>query len=76
VRAAVVAFTASFWLCYMESAWQRVRIVVLAEVVRTILATVVMLWVVLFDGRATMELANAVILGGFAAAFTLFYFRR
>ena len=59
----------------METAWERVRIVVLTEMVWTILATAAILYLVFFEGRATMELANAVILGGFAAAFTFFYFR-
>jgi hypothetical protein len=74
--AAILAFTASSWLAYMEKAWERVKIVVQMEMVWTILATVVILWLVFMGGRPMVELGNAIVLGGFAAAFSFFYFRR
>ncbi len=74
--AAILAFTASSWLAYMETAWERVKIVVQMEMVWTILATLVILWLVFVGGRPMGELGNAIVLGGFAAAFSFFYFRR
>lgn len=74
--AAILAFTASSWLAYMETAWERVKIVVQMEMVWTILATLVILWVVFVEGRPMVDLGNAIVLGCFAAAFSFFYFRR
>ena len=73
--AATLGFTASSWLAYMETAWDRVRIVVLADIVWTILGTLALLWLVFVEGRPMTELGYAILLGGFAAAFCFFYFR-
>ncbi len=45
------------------------------EIVWTILGTLVMLWGLIFAGLPAIGWLNAVILGGFAIAFALFYFR-
>lgn len=76
VGAAILGFTASSWLAYMETAWERVRIVVVAEIVWTILCTLALLWLLFAQGFSVAQLGNAVIMGGFAAAFCYFYFRR
>ncbi len=76
IGAAVLGFAASSWLAYREAAWEKVKIVVQAEIVWTILGTLVMLWGLIFAGLPAIGWLNAVILGGFAAAFSVFYFRR
>ncbi|MGD2177921.1 MAG: hypothetical protein PVG71_08885 [Anaerolineae bacterium] len=73
--AAILAFTTSSWLSYREEAWERVKIVVQMEIVWTILATLVTLWGLIFAGLPALEWMNAVILGGFAVAFSIFYSR-
>ena len=76
VGAAILAFTASSWLAYREKVWDRVEIVVVLEIVWTVLATVVMLWALLFAGMPTIGWLNAVIMAAFAVAFGYFYSRR
>ena len=76
VGAAILGFTASSWLAYMETAWERVRIVVVAEIVWTILGALALLWLWFAQGLGVVGLGNAVILGGFGVAFCYFYFRR
>lgn len=75
VGAAVLGFATSSWLAYRETAWEKVKIVVQAEIVWTILGTLVMLWGLIFAGLPAIGWLNAVILGGFAVAFGVFYFR-
>ena len=73
--AAILGFTTSSWLAYKETAWEKVKIVVQMEIVWTILATLVLLWGLIFAGLPAIEWINAVIMGGFAAAFSFFYSR-
>jgi hypothetical protein len=73
--AAILGFGASSWLAYRETAWDKVKIVVQMEIVWTILGTLVWLWGLLFAGLPASGWVNAVILGGFAAAFSFFYSR-
>jgi len=75
VGAAVLGFTTSSWFGYKETLWDRVKIVVQAEIVWTILATLTMLWALIFVGLPTALWMNAVIMGAFAVAFTTFYYR-
>lgn len=75
IGAAVLAFATSSWLAYRETAWDRVKIVVQMEIVWTILGTIILLLGLLFAGAPTADWMNLVILGGFAAAFSYFYFR-
>ena len=76
VGAAILAFTASSWLAYREKVWDRVEIVVVLEIVWTGLATLVMLWAVLFAGMPAIGWLNAVLMAAFAVAFGYFYSRR
>ncbi len=75
VGAAILGFSTSSWLAYRETAWEKVKIVVQMEIVWTILGTLVMLWGLIFAGLPAIGWLNAVILGGFAVAFAVFYFR-
>lgn len=76
VGAALLAFATASWLAYRETAWERVSIVVVMEIVWTILGTLVILWGMIFAGLPSRGIINAIIFGGFAAAFSFFYFRR
>ena len=51
------------------------KIVVQAEIVWTILATLTMLWAVIIVGLPTALWMNVIIMGAFAVAFTTFYYR-
>ena len=76
IGAAVLAFTASSWYCYQAAEWERVKIVVLAEIVWTVLNTLVGLYGVLFAGTPAAEWMNVIIMAGFAVAFIYFYRRK
>jgi hypothetical protein len=69
VGAAVLGFTTSSWFAYKETLWDRVKIV------WTTLATLTMLWALIFVGLPTALWMNVVIMGAFAVAFTTFYYR-
>jgi len=74
--AAMLGFAASSWFAYKATHWESVRIVVLAEIVWTILGTLVMLYALLFAGFPALGWLNAIILAGFGAAFGWFYSRK
>jgi hypothetical protein len=76
VGAAILGYAASSWWAYKETAWEKVKIVVQMEIVWTILATLALLWGLLFAGLPALLWVNAVIMGGFAAAFSFFYSRK
>ena len=76
VGAAILGFGASSWLAYKETAWAKVKIVLQMEIIWPILATIVILWALLFAGVPAFGWLYAVIFGGFAAAFSFFYFRK
>lgn len=71
--AAVLAFTASSWYCYKAGEWEKVKIVVQAEIVWTVLATLVGLYGLLVLGQPAAYWVNVIIMAGFAAAFSYFY---
>ena len=73
IGAAVLAFTASSWYCYQAAEWERVKIVVLAEIVWTVLNVVIGLFGMFFAGLPATEWVNVLIMAGFAAAFIYFY---
>ena len=75
IGAAILGFATSSWLAYKETTWEKVKIVVQMEIVWTILGTLVTLWGLIFAGFPTSDWLSALILGGFAAAFSYFYFR-
>jgi len=76
VGAAILAFTASSWFCYLAAEWDKVKIVVQAEIVWTVLATLVLLYGLLFARLPTAEWINAIIMAGFAVAFIYFYSKK
>ena len=74
--AAVLGFGISSWLAYKDGVWAHVKIIVQAEIVWTALATLVMLWAMIFAGLPPFGWVNTAIFAGFAVAFSLFYARR
>lgn len=76
IGAAILGFATSSWLAYKETVLERVKIVVQMEIVWTILGTLVMLWGLIFAGLPAFGWVNAIILGGFAVAFSVFYSQR
>ena len=73
--AALLGIAASSWYAWRETAWERVKIVVQMEIVWTILGTLTMLWGLLFAGLPAVEWTQAVILGGFAVAFCVYFYQ-
>ena len=73
IGAAILAFSASSWYCYQVAEWERVKIVVLAEIVWTVLNVVIGLFGMFFAGLPATEWVNVLIMAGFAAAFIYFY---
>ena len=76
IGAAVLAFTASSWYCYQAAEWEKVKIVVVAEIVWTVLNVLVGLFAVAFAGAPAGEWSNIIIMAGFAAAFIYFYIKK
>jgi hypothetical protein len=73
IGAAILGFTASSWLAYRQTERARVKIVVQAEIVWTILGTLATLWGLLSAGLPPFAWLNAVVLAAFAVAFSIFY---
>ena len=76
IGAAVLAFTASSWFCYMNPEWERVKIVVIAEIVWTVLNALLNLYGLIFAAAPAANWINVVIMAGFAAAFIYFYYKK
>lgn len=75
IGAAVLGFAVSSWLAYREEVWGRVRIIVVAEIVWSVLGALVIVWAILVEGAPPLEWLNVAILAGFAAVFTFFFFK-
>jgi len=73
--AAVLAFALGAWLAYRERAWEKVRIVVLVQVVWLILYTLTMAWGLLVGGIAVEAWAPTIIGAVFAVLLSIFYIR-
>ena len=74
--AAVLAFALGAWLAYRERAWEKVRIVVLVQVVWLILYTLTMAWGLLIGGIAAEAWAPTIIGAIFAVLLLIFYIRQ
>jgi hypothetical protein len=74
--AAVLAFAASSWYCYQNPEWERVKFIVLAEIVWTVLNVLVNLFHLIFAGAPAANWISVVIMAGFAAAFIYFYYKK
>jgi hypothetical protein len=71
--AAILGFTASSWLALRQTERSKVKIVVQAEIVWTVLGALVSAWSVLAAAAPPFAWVNAAILAAFAVAFAVFY---
>jgi hypothetical protein len=76
IGSAVLAFSASSWFCYMNPEWERVKIVILAEIVWTVLNVLVNLYALIFAAAPAANWVSVVLMAGFAAAFIYFYYKK
>jgi hypothetical protein len=76
IGAAVLAFAVSSWYCYKAAEWDKVKIVVIAEIVWTSLVTLISLYGLLFAGQPAGFWVNVIIMAGFAIAFAYFYTKK
>lgn len=75
IGAAILGYGAGSWLAYRETVWEKVKIVVQMEIIWTILGTIVMVWGMFLADLPAFGWVNTLILAGFAAAFSVLYFR-
>jgi Ca2+/Na+ antiporter len=73
--AAVVAFAVGAGLAYIERAWDKVRIMVLLQVIWMILYTVTMAWGILAGGITPAAWPPTIIGAVFAVLLTILYVR-
>ncbi len=73
IGAALLAMAVSSVLAAGERTWERVRILVILEVIWSALAAVVITWGILAEGLPPLEWVNAVTVAGFAVAFAWGY---
>jgi hypothetical protein len=75
VGAALLGFAASSWWAYQAATWESVKIVVQTEIVWTVLATLILLWGLIFVDLPPLFWLNAATLAAFSVAWVVFYFR-
>lgn len=75
VGTALVAFAVSSILAYRQRIWERIKIVVQLEIIFTALAALLTLYGLAFEGLPSSNWMNAIILGAFAVAFAVLYYR-
>lgn len=73
--AAVTGFAIASWFGYRAKEWLEVKILVIAEVIWTSLATVATIWGIIDDDLENAAWLNVVILGFFAVAFGYEYYK-
>ncbi|MHA2169627.1 MAG: hypothetical protein ACXAB7_07005 [Candidatus Kariarchaeaceae archaeon] len=74
VGAAVFALGVSSWLAYREISFEKVRILVILEIIWTILGTIVTVWGVIDDQFPNEAWLNALVLAAFAGLFSYSYY--
>jgi hypothetical protein len=75
IGAAILGFTASSWYGMAQVSYDRVRGIVMAEIVWTALGALVSLLGLLFDRQPPALWLNAIILALFAAVFSFLAYR-
>ena len=73
IGAAMLAFGASSVLAYRETDWDKVIIIVRTEIVWTALATLVLLWALIFDGAPAIAWLYVVLMAVWTVLFSIFY---
>lgn len=75
IGAALVALAIGSWIGYRESNWGSVRVVVIVEIIWSYLGALVIFWGLAFENLPPLEWIPALLLAGFAAAFTTQFMR-
>ena len=73
IGAAMLAFGASSVLAYRETDWDKVIIIVRTEIVWTALATLVLLWALIFGGAPAIARLYVVLMAVWTVLFSIFY---
>lgn len=73
VGASILAFVASSWWAYREAIVEKVKIIVKAMIVWTVLLALVFLLGLLFEGAPATAWMKFIIMAAFAVAFIIFY---
>lgn len=76
VGAGLLAFATSSALAYRQKSWEKVKIIVIMEIVFGVLSTLAMIWGLITGALPVSDWINVVVLAGFAVAFIIFYFRK
>jgi hypothetical protein len=74
--AATIGFSISSWLAYKKSNWDSVEILVIAEIIWTILGTIITIWGIISEEFPAAAWLNAIPMLGFAIAFCYFFFTK
>ena len=72
---AILGYAISSFLAFMETSWDKVKIVAQMDCVITILFPIVILLALLFWGLPAIGWMSFVVMSGFAIAFNVFYFK-
>jgi hypothetical protein len=75
VGAAILGYTASSWFGMLQTEYEQVRGIVVAEIVWTVLGALVSLFGLLIGGLPPAVWINVIVLGLFAAAFIVLAIR-
>jgi hypothetical protein len=75
IGAALLAFAVSSLLASREVVWERVRILVIMEIIWSFLAVLVIVWGILLEGLPPLEWVNVVLLTIFGGIFSAFYLK-
>jgi hypothetical protein len=75
IGAALLAFAVSSLLATREVVWERVRILVIMEILWSFLAALVIVWGTLVEGLPPLEWVNVVLLSLFGGIFSVFYLK-
>ena len=75
IGAALLAFAVSSLLASREIQWERVRILVIMEIIWSFLAALVILWGMKVEGLPPLEWVNVVLLTVFGGMFSFFYLK-
>jgi hypothetical protein len=76
VGAAMLAFATGSALAYRQKSWEKVKIIVIMEIVFGVLAALALIWGLITGALPVSDWSNVVITGGLTVAFIVFYFKK
>jgi len=75
IGAALIGFAVGSWLAAQEETYNRVRTLVVMQVIWTTVAAATIAWGILFEGIPPLEWLNVAVLGAFGLAFARYLVR-